>query len=991
MATSNLTVLSRAPECGVCPHPKPASWCSGCPRELPRSKEDPFHFVDGRLSSPADVVVVAEAPVVPRIVDVTKLHTPFADDAGAIVTSALKQIQQESAEFANLTVAKTYSVLCTGVDPNKSTVDHCKGFLHDSLSGSCRGARTPVVIAMGMAAVRALGIQAKSQKEILGRIVPGVVIGDRTYTVVVTISTKQAVAASGLYTTFLGDIRRAFQLVTAGVPTQLSIEELTKDYRLPMTVAEARAVCEEIISYAEDGKDPASWSISVDTETNTLFPHRSTLKLLGVSFAWATGKATYIPLWHPETPYDPTLVVEAIRRVLECAKPKSFHNAKYDLKVFRRVGWTVNRFAWDTMLAEHALEEDKKGQYGLKQITRNVAPEFAGYADVLHEILAKQEGDSQLDNIRKAKKTKAQRDAEAALGGTKKKSKKQKADGGFEKIPLKQLALYGAVDTDMTRRISLNQLMRIHVEETRVQQLKKREFSRPYRKYPIPQLNKSTYPVKSIILGTAIPVVPVLAKIEYEGIRVDREYADELTAKLEVVVSESERELYQMSGKQDLKLNSAAAIANVLFSEGFVHPDTGQRTFYPPVSFTKHNQAQTTEKVLKYLVAAHRCPFSAKQLVYRKATKAKDTFLANVRDLSELDGFLHTNYNIHGTGTGRLSSNDENMQNIPKKLAGYSIKKIFIPDDDSYAFVNADAKGAEIRIFTAYTGDRELIQSLNEGLDTHSFIGAKIIAMVRLEPGADEVLKSMDLDPQRALSYEDFAARDAWKRKDPKYGEMLDKFRTAIKRVVFGILYGAGPRKIAETIGISFDQAKGIIELLFRLYPSIPTYIKKTEWELDTFGFVETYFGRRRRFSVQGAAGYLKSRARRQAVNFKIQSTSSDIVLGRLIAANDPLVRDLGGRLLLTVHDSIGFQVPKKYLSQLPDFVSEVLEKGAAQAHPWLPVAFKWDYEVGPSYGEMSPLKDYLANISTEELSNAVEEAYTEEEVRSELATGDAA
>jgi DNA polymerase-1 len=352
-----------------------------------------------------------------------------------------------------------------------------------------------------------------------------------------------------------------------------------------------------------------------------------------------------------------------------------------------------------------------------------------------------------------------------------------------------------------------------------------------------------------------------------------------------------------------------------------------------------------------------------------------------VWDLSELDGYLHTNYNQHGTNSGRLSSNDENMQNIPKRLAGVNIKKVFITDDDSYVFVNADAKGAEVRILTAYCKDQALIDSLNAGQDTHCFIASKIIEIVRKEAGAAGVLASMNLDDSFLLTYDDFANRDRIKDTDKRYGEMLDKFRTAVKRVVFGILYGAGPQKIAETIGISLAQAQQLIDMLFTLFPSIKTYMEQTRWELKKFGLVETFFGRRRRFSVIGAPKYLLGRAERQTVNFKIQSTSSDIVMGRLVAIEEPL-KDLGGRLLLTVHDSIGFQIKKKYAAQLPDFIYTHLEKGAATAHPWLPVAFKWDYEVGPSYGELKSLDAYLKNTDIREYSNDAAEAYTEEEIR---------
>jgi DNA polymerase I-like protein with 3'-5' exonuclease and polymerase domains len=303
------------------------------------------------------------------------------------------------------------------------------------------------------------------------------------------------------------------------------------------------------------------------------------------------------------------------------------------------------------------------------------------------------------------------------------------------------------------------------------------------------------------------------------------------------------------------------------------------------------------------------------------------------------------------------------------------------------AFVNCDAKGAEVRIFSAYSQDPELIKSLNDGLDTHCFFADAIVSRVRMESGADEVLASMGLDNHYPLTYDDFKNREKIKETNPKYSEMLDKFRTAIKRVVFGILYGAGPKKIAETIGISLSQAQAIIDMLFQLYPSIPAYIERTKWELNTFGLVETYFGARRRFMVKGATGYLRSRAERQGVNFKIQSTSSGIVLNTLIEVDGPLTRDLGGRLLLTVHDSLGFEIPKKYVSQLKDFVTYHLNIKAGTRYPWLPVDFMWDTEVGNNYGEMSSVDTYLAGLTPEEKQDDAKEAYTEEEVRTELAT----
>lgn len=919
-----------------------------------------------------------------------RIHTPYVDEAGSLITRAIGALRLENPAFSGLSVGKTYAVMCTGADPNKNVIDRCKGFLHQGLQIAGQ-TKPPVIVAMGMTAVKALGIKAASLKDLQSRVLTGVLINDVPHTVVVTISTKMLVAMAGLYTTYYNDLRRAMTLATGETAPTKSLEELTANYRFPKTIDEVRELCRHVIDYTEGDVSPEKWSIALDTETNTLFPHRDGLKLLCVSVAWGTGLAAAIPLWHKDAPYDPEDAWPYVRELVECLKPKILHNAKYDSKVFRKKGAQLINLAWDTLCGEHALEEDKKGQYGLKALTRVFFPEFTEYADALHELLAKEMGDSQLDNIRKQQKIDSDAEAELLGGAPKKKGKKKKQDGGFENISLEMLLRYAAIDTDLTRRMCLNQLRRIRIEEDAYREKRLTQARDRFRRHPVPMLCTHPLPVQGVVKNEALPLTPILGKMEYVGIKVDRPYMDFLDEKLGQVVTDTEKELYALARNPELKLNSAAAIANVLFSEGFTDPVSGERVFYPPVTFTKKNQAQTTEKVLKYLVAKYGCPFSSKLLIYKKAYKAKNTFIANVRDLSTLDGYLHTNYNIQGTGTRRLSSNDENMQNIPKKLAGYSIKKIFIPSDPSMAMVNADAKGAEVRIFSAYSQDQELIKSLNDGLDTHCFFADAIVSRVRMESGADEVLSSMGLDNRFPLTYDDFKNRDEIKKTDPKYAEMLDKFRTAIKRVVFGILYGAGPRKIAETIGISLSQAQAIIDMLFQLYPSIPAYIERTKWELNTFGMVETYFGARRRFAVKGATGYLRSRAERQAVNFKIQSTSSGIVLATLIDADGPLTRDLHGRMLLTVHDSLGFELPKRYLSQLPDFIDQHLNIKAGTKYPWLPVDFKWDYEVGNNYGEMSSFETYMAGLTPEEIRDDVREAYTEEEVRTELADAEEA
>ena len=215
-----------------------------------------------------------------------------------------------------------------------------------------------------------------------------------------------------------------------------------------------------------------------------------------------------------------------------------------------------------------------------------------------------------------------------------------------------------------------------------------------------------------------------------------------------------------------------------------------------------------------------------------------------------------------------------------------------------------------------------------------------------------------------------------------------------MKRCVFGILYGAGARKIAETAGITEEEAQKIIDLLFAKFPSIKDYINKTHWEIHRLGYVETFFGRRRRFPLVAVNGFFRGQAERRGVNMKIQSTSSDIVLAQLIEL-DQHIEELGGRLLITVHDSIVSTVKKKYASQLPDFFDHYCVKRVAQKFPWMPVAFECDVGVGPSYGETMGLAAYIKQEaarprSAEELifseldKEAIEELREDEEEKRE-------
>jgi hypothetical protein len=253
-----------------------------------------------------------------------------------------------------------------------------------------------------------------------------------------------------------------------------------------------------------------------------------------------------------------------------------------------------------------------------------------------------------------------------------------------------------------------------------------------------------------------------------------------------------------------------------------------------------------------------------------------------------------------------------------------------------------------------------------------------------------ERLSLVGIDTDHAWNYDDFEGAGLLigtkdnPGSDPVYGKRLEKLRKNMKRMVFGILYGATSYKVGEIVGLPQDQAQAIIDTLFKMFPTIPAYIQRTQDQLRFMGMVETFAGRRRRLDLNGLPPKLVSRAQRQAVNFKIQSNSSEIVLDVLCDVDGP-IRDLGGRLLITVHDSLVFELPKKHVHMMPEFIEEYGVKKIAQKYPWLPVPFKWDVTVGPSYGEQmsveSFLKEYnkpLAHNEDDYLEHAIKQDFEE-------------
>jgi uracil-DNA glycosylase family 4 len=969
---------------------------------------------------------------------------PFQDRSGQTIGQALRQLRQSYHvaqdgvnRWKQLATYKTYAVQCTTDDkPPKAVVGKCRQHLESDIQ-----LRQPkLIVAFGAQALQYLFKRKLRFDDVRGSFViykNGSLTPPIEIPVFVTFSPKAIMAQPGLYDELTRDLRKAFLFTEGREQFQpYTEEELREGYSFPRTVAEVRTVCQLIIDYrTEEGRDPATHLIAGDTETTTTEMHDPNAKVIAVSFAWDVGKATTILLDHPQSPWSPEerdAVAHEIRRVWACPKPKVFHNAKFDWQgIFHRYGWTIENLAWDTMCGEHLLEEDKKGEYGLKVLTRTRLPRYAGYEDKVAEIRAQHGGSTRAGEAKRFRKA-AQKHAEASKDYARNmeiyntayaahekdlelwqaaydaekvnaKAEKRKIDKtkvakkpskpakprppklperhqpfDYTMIPVGNLEFYAAIDADVTRQHTLHQNNRFNSEYAQDVETRKRTDEaykgvKGYRPWPIP------LPVKRLMRQHVLPLTKTLAQMEFTGFPVNLEYVEELDEALKKKISEHEQRLYDMAGA--FNLNSARDVITVLFQKGFYEEKAAGIATIPPtdsIRKTTKGQVKTDEKALIYIANTFGYEFPKVLLQYRKACKARSPFLINVREHAIFDGRMHPQFHIAGTATGRTSSSDENMQNIPKKLAGYNIKKIFVPAPGN-VLVNTDAKGAEVRIFAAYSQDAKLIEAILEGMDAHSFFTSKTteytyeqIEEARIIADVYSAAKSLRIPP--VFNGQVITPEMA------SFADKLVRLRTGRKRVVFGVLYGAQAKKIAETAGISEEEAQEIINLMFRMFPSIPRYIQETEREVSLFHGVYTKTGRKRRFPIADL-GMFRNRCFRQAVNFKIQSTSSDIVLWVLNQIAPIITNDMRGELHATVHDSIVFSTPPKYVSQAKDMMYEYGTKRVLEEFPWLPVPFLWDVEVGPSYGELSDVNKYLQGLQHDKEDSVPEEVITDEEV----------
>ncbi len=362
-----------------------------------------------------------------------------------------------------------------------------------------------------------------------------------------------------------------------------------------------------------------------------------------------------------------------------------------------------------------------------------------------------------------------------------------------------------------------------------------------------------------------IPLVPVLADMEAEGVMLDTGALKEYSVQLGKEVKEVEQQIYDLAG-QEFNIASPKQLGEILYEKLRI-------TDKPARTATK--QYSTGEDVLTKLLWRH--PIVQLILDYRSLTKLKSTYVDVLPELiSPRDRRIHTSYNQAVAATGRLSSNNPNLQNIPIRTErGREIRKAFVPRNQDYVLVSADYSQIELRIIAHMSGDPNMIEAFRQGVDIHAATASKVYG----------------------LSVE----------------EVTPEMRRNAKAVNFGIIYGQSAFGLSERLNIPRREAAAIIEAYFAQYSGIRNYMEKTIAFAREKGYVETILGRRRYLrDINSNNAVVRGFAERNAINAPIQGSSADMIKIAMIRIHEDLSKkEIRSKMILQVHDELVFDVHK--------------------------------------------------------------------------------
>ena len=439
----------------------------------------------------------------------------------------------------------------------------------------------------------------------------------------------------------------------------------------------------------------------------------------------------------------------------------------------------------------------------------------------------------------------------------------------FDKVPVEAACEYASEDADITWRLS----------EIFQSSLKEREL-------------------ESLFSEVEIPLIEVLARMEIAGISIDTEVFGELKQEIEQRLETLEQDIFELAG-EPFQINSPKQLQKVLFEDLGLTPTKKTKTGF-----------STDVSVLEELAREH--PLPEKVLEYRTLEKLRGTYVnALPKLINPKTGRIHTSFNQAVAATGRLSSSDPNLQNIPVRTElGRRIRQAFVPGAEDFRLISADYSQIELRILAHLSGDANLRSAFEKDFDIHRDTAARVFH----------------------VSHDDVTA----------------DMRRQAKAVNFGVIYGISAFGLARNIGVTNHEAAAFIENYFEQYPGVQAWLERTKEEARELGYVKTLLNRRRYLPELTASDAVTRRAaERMAINAPVQGTAADVIKVAMIVLDKELL-DREARLLLQVHDELIVEAPKDDCEEIAERMRDIMENAIE-----LDVPLKVDIGIGENWMEI--------------------------------------
>lgn len=618
------------------------------------------------------------------------------------------------------------------------------------------------------------------------------------------------------------DSIRHAQSPTAVTPTLFDTFKTIREVPHTYTLANTTSLQDELFKQLAAQK-----SFCFDIETTSLDRHSA--KLLGIAFSWKAHEAWYLP-------FSENILTE-IKAVLHSPAEKIGHNLKYDLSVLHSHGIEVSGPYFDTMLADAlAVPERRHSMDYLSEILLGYTP--VKLADIAKpvSIISEQGSD---DLFAFAEKAKPSKELDIAA------------------IPLETLAEYAAEDADVTFQLA--------------------EKLRPL----LIQTGQD-----KIFSEIEAPLLPVLVRMEMEGIAIDLGALKTIGDDLQLTIDQLAKSIQAHAGTP-FNIASPKQLGQILFDH---------LKLLDKAKKTKTGQYKTDEQTLSTLLGIH--PIIEEILEYREAAKLKSTYLdALPNHIAPETGRIHTHFHQLVAGTGRLASSDPNLQNIPvRSAAGRKIRQAFV-SRKGFTLLSCDYSQIELRVMAALACDPTMISAFQDGADIHTITAAKVHGVT-----PEEVTREM---------------------------------RSGAKMVNFGIIYGISAFGLSQRLAIPRNEAAEIIDAYFREYPAIKEYMDRTIAESRDKGYAETLSGRRRHYPDLNSSNVgLRQNAERAAINMPIQGTSADMIKIAMIRIDELLrKKPYQTKMLLQVHDELVFDLHPDEEAELVPKIIHLMETALHLPH----------------------------------------------------------